>query len=117
MEFEAFLKEYGIYLSIAIFVLVIIFILFMVLYPRLKKGSQVDEVKRVDEDAFYLALGGKDNIKSIRQNGSRLSVELIDMTRYDKDKLKDLGVPKIIVMTNKLVLLVDESFKQIGKEK
>lgn len=113
MSFETFLKEYGIYISIGLFVIILAIIFFYAVYPRLRGKKEEEAPPQVDASSFYLALGGKDNVKSLTKNGSRLSVELVDMSLYNKDKLKELGVTRTIVMINKLVLLVDETFKEI----
>lgn len=116
MEFEAFLKEYGIYISLGLFGLIVLFLIFYFVYPRLKQ-EKTEEIKVVDPNQFYLALGGEDNITKLSMTGSRLSVELNDMGKYQEEQLKTLGVIRIIVMKSKLVLLVDETFKTVIKTK
>ena len=116
MDFEAFLKEYGIYFSIGLFVLIALFLLFYFLYPLFNRHKQVEK-RQVDANQFYLALGGEDNVKNLTLNGSRLSVELVDLDSYNLDKLKELGVVRLIKMKTKIVLLVDSSFKSLTKEK
>ena len=118
MEFEQFLRDYAIYISIGVFVIIALFLLFYLFYPLiLKRNKKKPATPQLDENQFYLALGGKDNVKHIELNGSRLSVELIDMNQYVRDQLRDLGVVRIITMKEKLILLVDESFKVLVEKK
>lgn len=116
MTFEQFLRDFSEEISIAMFVFIAIILLIYLLIPILKKRkAKAPEVKKVDEDEFNLALGGKDNIKAVSLNGSRLSVELVDMKKFDREKLKELGVVRVIVMQTKLILLVDERFQKLVK--
>ena len=116
MTFEQFLREYSQYISIAIFVIIVIVLALYIFIPLFKrKQPKKPDNKHVDVSNFQLALGGSDNILSISLSGSRLSVELVDMSAFDKDKLKALGVSRIVVMKTKLILLVDERFKHLGK--
>ena len=118
MSFEQFLQQYSQYISIAIFILIAIVLAIYLIVPLVKRGKKpVREEKQVDQQAFYQALGGVNNVIRTEMKGSRLSVELNEMNAYDKDKLKALGVVRVIVMKTKLILLVGESFKQMGEKK
>jgi len=116
MTFEQFLKEYSTHISIGVFVLIVIVLALYFLLPLFRAKKPTPEpLKSVEKNDFNLALGGEDNVKSLQLNGSRLSVELNDMTKFDKDKLKKLGVVRIITMKTKLILLVDASFNKVTK--
>lgn len=118
MEFEQFLRDYAIYISVGVFLIIALFLIFYLLYPLvLKKKKQKPSTPPLDQNQFYLALGGKENVKNIELNGSRLSVELNDMNKYVRDQLRDLGVVRIITMKEKLILLVDESFQILVEKK
>ena len=116
MTFEHFLQEYSQYISFAVFALIAIVVIIYVLLPLLRRNKKPKiEVKRVELNEFYEALGGETNVIAFELNGSRLSVELLDMKNFDKEKLKSLGVVRIIEMKTRLMLLVDESFKHLKK--
>lgn len=116
MTFEHFLQENSQYISFTIFLLIAIVLTIYVLLPLLRKKKRPKtEVKKVELNEFYEALGGENNVSTFELNGSRLSVELIDMKNFDKEKLKALGVIRVIEMKTRLMLLVDESFKHLKK--
>lgn len=118
MEFEQFLKDNAVYLSIAVFVLIAFVLLLYLIVPRIIRHKKIAPVETaVDPTKFYTALGGHDNVKSLELNGSRLSVELQDVHLPDRDMLKELGVIRVITMKSKLVLLVDSSFQQLIEKK
>ncbi len=53
------------------------------------------------------ALGGKENIVSLNVNGSRLYV-VVNNNNINKEYLLANGVKNIIVMTDKIILLIEK---------
>jgi len=65
-------------------------------------------------DVWLLALGEKDNIKEITAIGSRLSISLLDKEKIDREKLKELGVSNILVMSNKITLVIEGQAEKVA---
>ena len=63
---------------------------------------------------WLIALGDKSNIKEITATGSRLSVVLNDKDIIDREKLKELGVSSVLVMSNKVTLVIEDKAEQIA---
>lgn len=116
MPFNEFLEQYGLFIALTIFSLIVILITLFLLLPRLKKEEPVKVTPRVSKDAFYALLGGEANVKEITLGGSRLSVRLNDQSLVDLEALKKHGVARVIVMETKLVLLVNEELKTLFNE-
>ena len=70
--------------------------------------------KVADSGAWLLALGDKDNVKEVSATGSRLSLVLVDKEKIDREKLKELGVKSVLVMSNKVTLVIEDKAEQIA---
>ena len=70
--------------------------------------------KSLDSGAWLLALGDKDNVKEVSATGSRLSLVLVDKEKIDREKLKELGVKSVLVMSNKVILVIEDKAEQIA---
>lgn len=105
--FNDFLKDYGIYLALAVAGVVLITVLVFVFLAlkRRKATPKIEEVK-VDSSGIKAALGGEDNIVSHSINGSRIVIELKDYSLVNEKSLNELGVASIIKMSNKITLVV-----------
>ena len=93
----------GAVIVIAAIVLIIIFAL------RGKKGQ------KDNGGVWLLALGEKENIKEVTAIGSRLSVVLEDKEKIDRNKLKELGVSSVLVMSNKVTLVIEGKAEKIAE--
>lgn len=67
-----------------------------------------------DGNSWVLALGDKENIKEVTAVGSRLSVVLVDKEKINREKLKELGVSSVLVMSNKVTLVIEDKAEQIA---
>jgi len=90
-------------------IVVVALIFFLVLFLLRRKKS-----KKVDDSSWLLALGGKDNIASISAIGSRINLSLKDKEAIDREKLKELGVKSVLVMSNKVTLVVESQAENIA---
>ena len=63
---------------------------------------------------WLIALGDKDNIKEVMATGSRLSVVLFDKEKIDREKLKELGVSSVLVMSNKVTLVIEDKAELVA---
>lgn len=75
-----------IFIPIGLAIILVVTLLILLTVKRKKHGIKV-KIKEADE-GIYVYLGGKENIKSYSLNGSRLTLELIDQSKVDKDGLK-----------------------------
>lgn len=94
-------------LPIAGVVLVVAVLLVIFLIRRNKKPRIVDA-------DWFDALGGKDNIKEAIAVGSRLSLYLNDKEAINRDRLKELGVTSILVMSNKVTLVIEGQAEKVA---
>ena len=70
---------------------------------------------KVNNDDWFNALGGKENVKEISAVGSRLSLNLIDKEKIDREKLKTLGVSSVVTMSNKVTLVIEGKAEKIAE--
>jgi len=81
----------------------------LVIFLKKKKTVKVNDSIWIDN------LGGKDNIVSLTQVGSRINLVLKDKEIINKDNLKQLGVTSILVMSNKVTLVVENNASDIAE--
>lgn len=106
-----FFKNYGMWLAIALasLILIVLIILLLIALFKRKRWKNIEINKEeINLDGFIDSLGGKDNIISFTNNGSRLSVELKNYDIVDEKKLNELGVNSLIKMSNKIVLVIKD---------
>ncbi len=77
MTFNEFLSNYGLFIALTIFSVIIVLVLFFLFIPRLKKEEKVEE-HSVNKEHFISLLGGNENILEVTLRGSRLTVSLKD---------------------------------------
>ena len=106
-DFNAFLKNYGVFLAIGVVVIIAATIFLIIFLNKKKKGNKVikDETK---SDDWLIALGNKENIIESTANGSRLTIKVVDQNKIDKEKLKQLGVSNIVSMSDKIILVLED---------
>ena len=84
-------------------------IILVVVFTKRKKASVL-----TNSGPWLLALGGKENIKEVTAIGSRLSVNLVDKENIDREKLKELGVSSVLVMSNKVTLVIEDKAEKVA---
>ena len=104
--------DYIYYIILAVLVVIVLIVLFVVLNKNKKKNFYLERKKQNNE--LLLCLGGRENIVSAVNNGSRLSLVLKDYSLVQEDKLKQLGVSSFIKMSNKLTVVIGEEAKDIS---
>ena len=70
---------------------------------------------KVNNEDWFNALGGKENVKEINAVGSRLSLNLVDKGKIDREKLKTLGVSSVVTMSNKVTLVIEGKAEKIAE--
>lgn len=100
---------YLIVLFVATGILMIATVVVLIIFLKKKKAVKVDDSLWIDN------LGGKDNIESVSQVGSRINLVLKDKEIINKDNLKELGVKSVLVMSNKVTLVIENNAEDIAK--
>lgn len=67
----------------------------------------------LNQEEFIKNLGGESNIVSYKIVGSRLTVELMDISKVDKASLEKNNFDGIIEMKNKIILVKEDLSKEI----
>ena len=70
--------------------------------------------KSFDSSEWLIALGNKENVKEVTATGSRLSIVLENKEIIDREKLKELGVSSVLVMSNKVTLVIEGKAEQVA---
>lgn len=73
------------------------------------------KAKAFSGSIWLTALGEKENIKDVSAVGSRLSVNLVDKEKIDREKLKELGVSSVLVMSNKVTLVIEGQAEAVAE--
>ena len=82
----------------------------LILRSRSNKTSKA----KVSDSEWIDALGGQNNILEASAIGSRLSVKLNDKEIINRDKLKELGVSSILVMSNKVTVVIEKQAEKVA---
>ena len=104
------IKPLHIILMVVVIVLLIAAAIITVFLVKGKKKTPA-----ISNSDWLTALGDKDNIKEVSAVGSRLSVSLLDNEKIDREKLKELGVSSILVMSNKVTLVIEDKAALIAE--
>ena len=91
--------------------LLLLLVIIMVIRFHVTKSPKV----KVDNNEWFIALGGKENVKEINAVGSRLSLNLVDKEIIDREKLKTLGVSSVVTMSNKVTLVIEGKAEKIAE--
>ena len=91
--------------------LMLLLVIIMVIRFHIQKSPKM----KVDNNEWFMALGGKENIKEINAVGSRLSLNLNDKEAINREKLKTLGVSSVVSMSNKVTLVIEGKAEKIAE--
>ena len=105
-DFEIFLKNYAWVIALAI-VLIILVTITIILLSNRKKGAPAKQVSTAAPDEWLEALGGKDNVLDVSSTGSRLTAKLKNKDLVNRDKLTELGVSSIVMMSDKITMVTN----------
>ncbi len=112
-------------LIIVLVALVVVLVAAVILYLHFRKKKMVKEAEekinqKVEQSAGKLSncFGGNDNIVSITQKGSRVTVQLKDISLANKEEInKELS--SVMFMNNKVVFVIgsmSEEFSRLLEE-
>ncbi len=105
-DFEIFLKNYAWVIAVAIVLIILITIAIIFLLNK-KNKKPVKEISQASPSEWLEALGGKDNVIDVQSTGSRLTVKLLNKDLVNRDKLTELGVSSIVVMSDKITMVTN----------
>lgn len=112
--FNTFLQSNALWICLAIVgAIVIVAAVLIIVYAKTKKPAKS---KEINAESYLIALGGKDNIKEVSRTGSRITVKLNDDSKLDKDKLHELGISSVLVMSEKFILVAKENAEKIYEQ-
>lgn len=115
VDFSNFLRTYAIWICLAIIFIILVTLFFLLVLPRIKQNKK--KTTSITEGVDWInSLGGKSNIISVSSSRSRLTLEVKDTSLADQNKLKLLGVSSVIIMSQKVILVIDNGADEI-KEK
>ena len=104
------LPTYAVVLIVAGCLVLVAILVFLVIFFGKRKKNPI-----VDETAWLTALGGKDNINNVSAIGSRINLSLKDKEKIDREKLTNLGVNRVLVMSNKVTLVIANNAVDIAE--
>ena len=105
-DFEIFLKNYAWLIAVAIVAIILITILVIFLTGK-KNKAPVKQVSNAAPNEWLDALGGADNIVEIQATGSRLVAKIKSKELVNRDRLTELGVSNIVLMSDKITLVTN----------
>lgn len=117
-----FLQMDPIQLSIIVIIAVItgLFLTFTIIVTTKKvqnkkkeTAAQNEKSLKISDDDFFKLIGGVDNVISYKLVGSRLTLELKDYTKVDKEGLKKEKFDGIVEMKNKMILVKEDLSKEL----
>lgn len=108
IDINAFLKNYGIYLALAVVALIIITIVLILIFSH-KHSKNKDNLVTTGEDylKYIDALGGYDNIIALKGMRSRLTITLKNINLINRESLALLGVNNVLVTNNSVTLVMN----------
>ena len=112
-ELANFFKNYGFYIALSLVILIAIIVTILLVRNHHKGKKNANSLKGLLNDIVE-ALGGRENIKNMEAKMSRLHIALIEDTNINIERLKELGVERVIKMSNKITLLVGNSATELA---
>jgi phosphotransferase system IIB component len=115
VDFSNFLRTYAIWICLGIILIIFITLFFLLVLPKIRQKRK-KATSITDAVEWINSLGGSNNIINFSSSRSRLTLEVKDSSLVDQNKLKLLGVSSIIIMSQKIILVIDNGADEI-KEK
>ena len=110
-----FFKQYGLMIAFiaAGIVFLVVLVFFIIAVIKRKKNlvgpprKQKESTKLpFNKEVLLEAIGGLDNMVHKQLSGSRISLDLKDVSLVDEEKLNSIGVDRVIKMSNKITLVI-----------
>ncbi len=113
-DFIAFLESYALFIGLGfVAIIAITLLIILVILPRKHKKRDNNPLK-INENTLLLLLGGKENLIDVKAVGSRLSLVCKDYLLVNIEELKKYGVISAITMSDKLIMVCENSTKLLN---
>ncbi|HHT66978.1 MAG TPA: PTS transporter subunit EIIB [Erysipelotrichaceae bacterium] len=108
-------------LGVILLIVVVLVVIFFLKKYRDKKygknGAGSRKIKKISSSSLWFeAVGGKANVISVVGLGSRLTFYLKDKEKVQRQKLDHLGATSVIVMSNKIILVMENQAEVLAKK-
>ena len=105
MNFNEFNSKYWwIYLAIVI-VILLSFLIILISKKKEAEKKKAEMKQNSKLNNIYSYLGGRENVVSHDLKGTRLTLVLKDYQKVNREKLKEIGVERVLSMSNKYILV------------
>lgn len=105
MNFSEFNSNYWWVYLVVVFIISLSFLVLLITKKK-EADKRKDEIKQnADLSNVYSYLGDKDNVVSHELKGTRLTLVLKDYQKVNREKLKEIGVERVLSMSNKYILV------------
>ena len=96
---------------------IVVLIVFTTIKKKRIQQSEIAASNKVEESTSDLAkaFGSKSNIKRITSSGSRVTVELVEISKVNTDKIKEI-YKDVLFTNNKAVFVVGEKSKEFASQ-
>ncbi len=105
MNFSEFNSNYWWIYLVAVFIISLSFLLLLIIKKKEADKRKAEIKQNADLSNVYSYLGDKDNVVSHELKGTRLTLVLKDYQKVNRDKLKEIGVERVLSMSNKYILV------------
>lgn len=105
MDFSEFNSNYWWIYLVAVFIISLSFLLLLIAKKKEAEKRKAEIKQNADLSNVYSYLGEKDNVVSHELKGTRLTLVLKDYQKVNREKLKEIGVERVLSMSNKYILV------------
>ncbi len=106
LNFDEFNSNYWWIYLVLVLVITISFLILLIVRRKETKRKNSEVVKQNSNlNNLYSYLGDKENVLSHELKGTRLTLVLKDYQKVDREKLKEIGVERVLSMSNKYILV------------
>ena len=105
MNFSEFNSNYWWVYLVVVFIVSLSFLLLLITKKKEADKRKAEIKQNADLSNVYSYLGDKDNVVSHELKGIRLTLVLKDYQKVNREKLKEIGVERVLSMSNKYILV------------
>lgn len=108
------MPDYMIWVIAIIILVLVVWVVFAKVLKNKKLGSSNVESINIDMEAFFKALGGKENIDYSEATNSKITVFLQEDTNVKVEELKKLGASGIVQNNGKVTIILGKTSMAIS---
>ena len=105
MNFSEFNSNYWWVYLVVVFIISLSFLVLLITKKKEADKRKAEIKQNADLSNVYSYLGDKDNVVSHELKGTRLTLVLKDYQKINREKLKEIGVERVLSMSNKYILV------------